>query len=264
MQREHAPGPARRLYALTLRELTRNRFGLVLLLVIPPLFLAAVEGTSSSEALPIKLYSGGAVTWVDTTQRDVSMVFIGAAVSGFLTAYYAILLFQRNLSYFRHCVGMGLSPAGFLGARLAFFLTVVVVLALFVTILLGARTGLENPLGVLLGFALLGAVYGGYGGLVGLLSRDFLVAVLCVVLLANLDAGWLQNPVFYSTAQDADWVRWLPAFHPAQVVFAAAFEGSWNTEALFSSVAYAASFWIAITVALGAKVRPLGNRRRHA
>jgi hypothetical protein len=230
---------------------------LVFLVIIPPLFLAIVEWTSGTQALPIELYFHAETTRVVLSQRDISLVFIGAAVSGFLTAYYAILLFHRNFDYFRYCIGIGLSPGAFIGARFAFFLTMVVVLALFITWVVGLLATLKNPAGVLLGFLLVGAIYGAYGGMVGLLSRDFMVAVLCVVLLANLDAGWLQNPVFYSTAQESTLIHWLPAFHPTQVVFAAAFSGRLNLWATALSLFYALLFVATMLVVVRLRVRSL-------
>jgi hypothetical protein len=249
--------PAVHLYVLSHRELWRNRFGLVLLVVIPPLFLAIVEWTSGTQVLPIELYFRGETTHILLSQRDISLVFIGAAVSGFLTAYYAILLFHRHFDYYRYCIGMGLAPRDFISARCTFFLTVVVVLALLISVVVGLMTELKNPAGVFLGFMLVGVIYGAYGGLVGLLSKDFMVAVLGVVLLANLDAGWLQNPVFYSTAQESRLIHWLPAFNPTQVVFAAAFTGRLNLWAVALSLVYTALFVAAMLAMVHLRVRSL-------
>lgn len=153
-------------------------------------------------------------------------------------------------------IGMGVSPGEFIGARFSFFLTVVVVLALFITVVVDMTAELRNP-AMFLGFILVGSIYGAYGGLVGLVSKDFMVAVLCVVLLANLDAGWLQNPVFYSTAQESTLIRWLPAFNPTQVVFAAAFTGRMNLWAAALSLVYAALFVAAMLAIVHTRVRSL-------
>ncbi len=56
MSRGSAGTPTGLLFWLSCRELWRNRFGLVLLVVIPPLFLAIVEWTTGELPLPIKLY----------------------------------------------------------------------------------------------------------------------------------------------------------------------------------------------------------------
>jgi len=246
-----------RLFLLSFLELWRNRFGLLLLLIIPPVFLGIVEWTSGEIPLLIELFFKGETGRVLLSQRDISLVFIGAAVSGFLTAYYAILLFHRNFEYFRYCIGMGLTPTSFIAARFLFFLTVVAALALFITIVVGIMIPLKNPGGVFLGFLLVGTVYGAYGGMIGLVCKDFMVAVLCVVLLANLDAGWLQNPVFYSTAQETAIIHWLPAFYPSQVVFAAAFTERMNMWAVTLSVLYGATFFLSMLVIVHMRIRSL-------
>lgn len=257
MPEARSGNPATRLFLLSFLELWRNRFGLLLLLIIPPIFLGIVEWTSGEIPIPIELFFKGETQQVLLSQRDISILFIGAAVSGFLTAYYAILLFHRNFEYFKHCIGMGLSPTSFITARFLFFLTVVAALALFITIVVSIMSPLQNPAGVFLGFLLVGVVYGAYGGLVGLVCRDFMVAVLCVVLLANLDAGWLQNPVFYTTAQETAIIHWLPAFNPSQVVFAAAFTGRMNMWAVTLSILYGTILFLLMLVIMHMRIRSL-------
>ncbi len=54
---------------------------------------------------------------------------------------------------------------------------------------------------------------------------------LLIVLLANIDAGWLQNPLFYAEAENQIIIRFLPAFFPAQTSIIAAFSDysvTWN------------------------------------
>jgi len=257
MPEARSGNPATRLFMLSFLELWRNKLGLILLLIIPPIFLGVVEWTSGQIPLPIELFFRSEIQQVLLSQRDISLVFIGAAVSGFLTAYYAILLFHRNFNYYRHCIGMGLTPTSFITARFLFFLTVVAALALFITMVAGVMTPLKNPAGVFLGFLLVGAVYGAYGGLIGLICKDFMVAVLWVVLLANLDAGWLQNPVFYTTAQETTIIHWLPAFYPSQVVFAAAFTGQINMWAVTFSLLYGAILFLLMLIITHMRIRSL-------
>ena len=74
------------LYRLTSLELLRNRFGLILLLIIPVLFLAVVEGTTGQGSLPVKLYFFHSIVPLLLPAKEISLVFMAAAVSGFLTA----------------------------------------------------------------------------------------------------------------------------------------------------------------------------------
>ncbi|MGB2906872.1 MAG: hypothetical protein WBB73_07215 [Candidatus Aminicenantaceae bacterium] len=232
------PGVFRMLYRLTSLELLRNRFGLLLLFFIPVLFLAVVEGTTGQGSLPIKLYFFHSSISLLLPAKEISLVFMAAAVSGFLTAYYAVLLFQQDFYYYRYCVSLSLSPRIFALSRFSFFFTLVAGLAALVLAVLAFMLPLRQVGAAFAGFLLLGTVYGAYGGAVGLLSKDHMVAILLIALLANLDAGWLQNPVFYSSAQQGGFIRWLPAFYPCQFIFSALFAGRINAWALLMSLLY--------------------------
>jgi hypothetical protein len=249
--------PAVQLFVLSLRELLRNRFGLLLLLVIPPSFLGIVEWTSGNLTIPLDLLLEGEVRPVLLSQRTVSLVFVGAAVCGFLASYYAILLFHRNFDYFENCMAMGLSPLSFLAARFAFFTAVVCVLAALTSVVLHLMCPVQDPVGTFVGFALVATVYGAYGGLVAVATREFMVALLGAALLANLDAGWLQNPVFFGTAQHQALLRWLPAFHPSQVIFSAAFADITNVRSILFSLLYAAVLLAAMLLVLRFRIRSL-------
>lgn len=243
------------LYRLTALELLRNKLGLLLLFVIPTCFLAVVEWTSGESPLPIKLYFFKQIDGLLLNQREISLVFMSAAVGGFLMAYYAILLFQQDFEYFRYCISLKLSPHTFVASRFGFFLTLVAAMAVFITLIMKVMMNFENILGILVGFILLGLIYGAYGGLVGILSKDFMVAILFVTLLANIDAGWLQNPVFYSTAQETAFIRWLPAFFPCQFIFSSVFSGKTNVWALLMSFVYGSALFLALLIAVKIKIK---------
>ncbi|HKJ33954.1 MAG TPA: hypothetical protein VKA34_19135 [Balneolales bacterium] len=249
------PHPSLRLYQLSFIELWRNRFGLLLLIVIPIVFIAIVEWTSGTNKIPIDLYRYHETKQIILSQHDVNLVFIGAAVSGFLTAYYAILLFHRNFEYFRHCIGMGLSPIGFVNARFLFFLTVTTILAALISLILCYLVKIEQPFSIFIGFIFVGIIYGAFGGAVGLLSKDIMVAILLVVLMANLDAGWLQNPVFYTSAQDTGFIHWLPAFYPTQTIFAAAFTKKLNSWSVLLSSIYSIGLLVIMLLIVHLKLR---------
>lgn len=243
------------LYRLTALELLRNKLGLLLLFVIPSIFLAVVEWTSGEGLLPIKLYSFKQIDTLFLDQREISLVFMSAAVGGFLMSYYAILLFQQDFEYFRYCISMGLSPKTFLFSRFGFFFTLTTALAAFITLLMRGMMHFRNVPAALAGFILLGLIYGAYGGIVGILTKDFMVAILFVVLLANIDAGWLQNPVFYSTSQETEVIRWLPAFFPCQFIFSSVFSEKLNLWALLMSLIYASLLFAVLFIAILIKIK---------
>ena len=97
---------------------------------------------------------------------------------------------------------------------------------------------------VTLGFLLVGFVYGSYGMLIGTIFRGELEGILFIVLLANLDIGWLQNPVFYIAAQNTAFIRSLPSFFPSQVSIVLAFSEYSITHAVCGSIVYGLVFLI--------------------
>lgn len=243
------------LYSLTFKELIRNKLGLVLIFVIPTLFLAVVEWTSGSGTFPIKLFFFKHVTQVSINTRDMSLVFMAAAIGGFLMSYYAVLLFHKDFEYFRYCIHMKLSPLTFIASRFCFFFSLVAVLGIYTTLLIRSLMSFTQIISALIGFILLGAIYGAYGGIVGILSKDFMTAMLFVALLANIDAGWLQNPVFYSTAQQSEVIRWLPAFFPCQFIFSSIFSGKTNLWAALMSLLYATVLFGILFLAVRYKIK---------
>jgi len=242
-------------FRLSTLELWRNPLGMVLLVVIPTVFIAMIVWTAGKGSLPLKLYFGEEVVEVLLTQRQTALVFVCAAVSGFLAAYYALILFHNDLGYFRFCAFMGLSPIVFTLARFAAFLLVTSLLAAITAIGLGYVTPLEQPPLVFAGFLLITVIYGAYGGIVGVLSRSFMPALLLIVLLADLDAAWLQNPVYYSAAQESAVIQWLPAFYPCQLVFAGAFTSRGNAAALVGAATWALASVAILVLAVQLRLR---------
>ena len=92
--------------------------------------------------------------------------------------------------------------------------------------------------GVTLGFLLAGFVYGSYGMLIGTIFRGELEGILFIVLLANLDIGWLENPVFYSAAPHKDFIRTLPSYFPSPVSMVSAFSDSSIVYPIIGSIVY--------------------------
>ena len=81
----------------------------------------------------------------------------------------------------------------------------------------------RHPATVLAGLVLVGYVYGCYGLMIGALWRRELESMFSVILLTNIDVGWLQNPVFYAEAESKTIIHWLPAYWPMQAAMSGAF-----------------------------------------
>lgn len=208
--------------AMTLRELGRQRLALALALLVPGVFFGVVILTSGDRALPVTLAAATApVTRVAGLR--LSLVFISIAAAGLVSAFFAASLVQRQFEGNRRLVLCGYRASELIVARLSVLVGIIAATALYTWLLLVAVARPAFPVGVPLGIALGAFVYGCYGLLVGTIFRREIEAVFAILILINIDAGWLQNPVYYEPARRKWLIEALPAYFPAQVAYLAAF-----------------------------------------
>lgn len=208
--------------AMTVRELARQRLALALALLVPAVFFGVVLLTSGDRALPVTLAAAAApVTRVAGLR--LSLVFISIAAAGLVSAFFAASLVHRQLEGNRRLALCGYRASELIAARLAVLLGIVSVTSLYTWLLLAAVARPAFPVGVLLGIALGAFVYGCYGLFVGTAVRREIEAIFAILILINIDAGWLQNPVYYEPARRKWLIEALPAYFPAQVAYLAAF-----------------------------------------
>ena len=124
------------IYKYSARELWRNKIAVLLLFLIPALFLGVAVWTAGEGTLPILLYFLKKKQILMLTQQNISLIFMAAAVNGFLCAFYANILFHQDLNYFRYCASMGMPPHYFVAARFSLFFTLIVLLSLFILIII--------------------------------------------------------------------------------------------------------------------------------
>ncbi len=225
---------------LLLREQGRSRFALVLLLVVPATFYAVARLTGSPQPVAFELGSLGPDVLIRVPQVQEIAVFIGLAATGLLTSFVGLRLSQRDVEPSRRLVACGYRASELLAARLGVLLLLTAGVSLVVSAGLPVLFFRPSRGWPLLGaFALCGLVYGAYGLLVGALVRRELEGILLIALLANLDVGWLQNPVWYAEAQRQWVIRALPAYFPSQAAMASAFTDRSPAGPFLGGAAYA-------------------------
>jgi hypothetical protein len=227
---------------LTGQELARNRVALLMLFIIPTLFYTLVALTTRTTKIAFKLASVPGSPFVQVSERSSSLIFIGTAAVGLLTAFLALGLIQKNVEANRRLVLCGFRPFELIAAKLAVLLIVTAIIGAFVAELLPLFFSPVRLVLVMAGFALAGFVHGCYGLLVGAIFRRELEGILFVSLLANIDAGWLQNPVYYAGAQNQVIIRLLPAYYPSQLSMTAAFTDHGVGRAVVGSLLYGGAF----------------------
>lgn len=225
---------------MILRMLVRRRIVLILLLVIPAVFLTIVELTTSERNLAFHLASLEGETFIRVSEKAISLVFFAVASVGFLISFLGLNLIQKNSEINRRLVICGYHPLELLISNLLSLLVLIILIATYVGILCSVFVQLDHLGNMIFGLALNGFVYGCYGMLVGSIIKGELEGVLLIVLLANIDAGWLQNPLFYAEAQNQAIIRYLPAYFPSQSSIIAAFTDFSAIRANLNSLLYGA------------------------
>lgn len=242
-------------FLLTFKELLRSRITLILLFLIPTLFYLIVNHTTGDHILAFKLDAISDDAFFNEGARKVSLVFIGIATVGLLTSFLALNLVQKNVEAHQRLVLCGYHPAELILSKLLVLLCFVIAIATYVAALAAFIFQPENWLLMTLGYVLGGYVYGCYGLLIGTLFKRELEGILFIVLLANIDAGWLQNPVYYTAAQNIELIHRLPAYFPSQISLTAAFTDYTIMRPVLGSIAYGSLMLVIAVVVYRWKMR---------
>ena len=208
--------------SMVLRMLIRQKIAIILIVLIPAFFLTIVEFTTSSRILPFQLASVGDDVVLDISEKGISFIFFALASTGFLVSFLALNLIQKNNLVNRRLIVCGYHPTQLLTSILLALLIVIFLIAIYVGLLTHAFYRIDHLVKFILALTLIGFVYGSYGLAVGSLTKGELEGILMIVLLVNIDAGWLQNPLFYAEAENQVIIKFLPAYFPSQTAIIAA------------------------------------------
>lgn len=208
---------------LTLKMLLRRKIVLILILIIPVFFLSIVSFTSTQNIIPFELASIEDGIILQMTEEKISFVFFAVASAGFLTSFLALNLIQKNRLANKRLIICGYHPVEILTCILISLLIILILIAVYITLLTGFFFPIMHPLLFIISLCLIGFVYGSYGLLAGSIVKDELEGILLIVLLVNIDVGWLQNPIFYSSAENQFLIKSLPGYYPSQAAIITGF-----------------------------------------
>ncbi len=242
-------------FIMILKMLIRRRIVLVLFILIPAVFFAIVDLTSSNRVLPFRLASLIPEVFIEVVEKDISFLFFSVAITGFLVAFLALNLIQKNNETNKRLIICGYHPIELLLSKLICLFFIIIFIATYIGLLSSYFFSINSIPLLIFGLTLTGFVYGCYGLAVGSLIKGELEGILLVVLLVNIDAGWLQNPLFYAEAQNQQLIRFLPAYFPSQTAIIAAFTDYSITNASLNSFFYGLSFLILSMIIFFKKMR---------
>ena len=229
--------------AMTVRELARKRLVLVLALCVPAVFFSVAFATESNQLVRVILAAAAERARL-VEELDLSLLFVSIAATGLVSAFFASSLIQRQRDANRRLVLCGFRASELIAARLVVLLGIIVATTLQAGLALELLRSLEFfsnprfPAGVLLGITAGAFVYGCYGLLVGTLFRQELESIFAILVLINIDAGWLQNPIYYRNAGSKWLIEALPAHFPSQIAYLSAF----TSEPIGPLLAWAAAY----------------------
>ncbi|MEN8230238.1 MAG: hypothetical protein ABFS38_18905 [Bacteroidota bacterium] len=223
---------------MTFREVFRRRIVILLLVIIPSIFYALIYLTTNMFPIPFQLAAVEGEPGLMVPARHIGLVFMGLTSSGLLAAFLSMSLIQRNIQATRRLIICGYTSSEISLSKLLVMLAIIVLVGFYIGSMLCIFFRPDRFLMVVFGFILAGFVYGSYGLLIGSFLSGELEGILLITLLANIDIGWLQNPVFYAGAMHKALIRGLPAFFPSQVSNISAFSDHGISLALTGSLLY--------------------------
>jgi hypothetical protein len=222
---------------LLMKETFRNRMTLLLLVLIPAIFYLLSFYTTTKNQMLLKIASTPGERIVLVKEIEVGLIYIGLAVTGFIASFMALNLMQRNLYAEKRQILCGYKTSEIALSKFIFVIIIVIFTGTYIALMGLFMIDPKHVSGVLTGYILCGFVFGSIGLLAGAFIKRQLEGILFIVLLANLDLGWLQNPIFYATSQNRFIIRLLPGFNPAQVTLVSAFtDFSINSSVIYSLI----------------------------
>jgi hypothetical protein len=227
---------------LTAYSLLRNRMIIVLLVSIPAIFFSVTRYTTNTFPVMFRLASVSENEMVNVSQREMAFVFIALSTAGLLSSFLSLVLIQNQTIEHKRLVLCGYRSGEIIMAKFLLMMTIILFISIYTTAVINFFFTPRNIIGTALGFLLIGFVYGSYGMLIGTVFRGELEGILFIVLLANLDVGWLQNPVYYFAAQNKEFIRGLPSYFPSQVSIVSAFSEHSIIGSTCGSIVYGSLF----------------------
>jgi hypothetical protein len=166
----------------------------------------------------------------------------------FIAGFAGLTLMQGSIRAQKRLVLNGFPIYQLFLSRLLALLLLIALVSVYTGCIVEAIIHSDRFAGIVTGLALTGAVYGAYGLLIGALWKRSLESVLSIVLLTNIDVGWLQNPIFYTEATNRAVIHYLPGYFPSQVAMVSAF-----TEASIANATLrAALYFLVLLLTAGA------------
>ncbi len=240
---------------LLFMDLLRRRVTLLLLFIIPALFDLVILITTAEIKDPVVFGILSNTTIHMVSRRGLSFIYLGIAAVCFLTSFLAFYLVFQRLETDRRLALCGFKPLEIIFAKVMVMLFLIITITIYEGFIIRPFIEPHSFTWVLIGLFLGGLIYSCFGLLVGSISFHELEGIFLIVLVANIDVGWLQNPIYYNDSTNKTVIEHLPGFFPTQLAAVATFTSKIPMETVLGSLIYAGLFLFFAVIAFWWQLR---------
>lgn len=222
----------------SVREQTRNRLALGLLVVFVPLWYFLLGTIIPADPLPFRFRATGA--FLQVNGQDLTLLTAGFNA---LTLIVGFMLFAstRSGARFDHrLVLSGYSQPVLILAKLSALVAAAASIALYASLVLLVFWRPQSFALVWLGFFGAALIYGGLGLLLGVLVSSELAGFFIIIMLSLMDT-FFQNP-YGNPAANKPFLAWFPSYGPVQIAVAGGFTHVFPARELLVALAWFAGF----------------------
>lgn len=243
------------LASLLFKDLLRRRVTLLILFIVPLLFNLVILVITSDTEDPVVFGILPEDTVRMISRQALSFVFMGCAAVAFLTSFLAFNLVFKRSSVDQRLAGCGFRPAEIITSKILLLLALILVIAVYESLMVSPFVEPLHFGRFLCGFILAGTIYSCYGLFIGSVAKHELEGIFLIILVANVDIGWLQNPIYFYESANQQVIKLLPGFCPTQLANLGAFTHEFRWIILYGSLAYVALFLSLAMIAFRVKIR---------
>ena len=222
----------------SLREQTRNRLALGLLVVFVPLWYFMLGTIVPSSLLPFRFRATG--VFLQVNGQDLTLLTAGFNALTLIVGFMLFASTRGNARFDHRLVLSGYSRPVIVFAKLSALVVAAASIALYASLVLLAFWRPERFALVWLGYFGAALIYGGLGLLLGVLVSSELAGFFIIIMLSLLDT-FFQNP-YGNPAANKAFLTWFPSYGPMQLAVAGGFTHVFPARELLISLAWFAGF----------------------
>ncbi len=205
--------------AMAIVEHARNRFALLLILVLVPFWITTVHLVVTHDVVRFPLHSTGRV--IAAAGNDISVISGGMNVVALIVGFMMFTVTFRGGAFDQRLVLAGYPRVHLVLGKAAALAVAATLICAYAVAVISVLWHPHRP--VLLAVSLLSAAlpYGAIGVLLGALVREELQGMFLIILLTSLDSS-LQNPVANPSTGNPV-LHYLPSYGAMQTAVGAGF-----------------------------------------